>query len=56
MKTIDRVCTIRKQDGTYVPCPLCGQLTKEKTLSSSTNGNLMFKCKKCNHTIELKPR
>jgi predicted RNA-binding Zn-ribbon protein involved in translation (DUF1610 family) len=56
MKTIDRLHTIRKQNVSYVPCPLCGQLTEEKTLSSGPNGNLIFKCKKCNHLNEMKPR
>jgi ribosomal protein L37AE/L43A len=56
MKTIDRVYTIRKQNISYVPCPLCGQLTEEKRLSSGPNGNLIFKCKKCNHLIEMRSK
>jgi len=52
---IKKVQTIRKVDGTFVSCPLCGQLTNQNTLSSSSTGNLRFKCKKCNHLNEMKP-
>lgn len=44
---------IRKQDATYVPCPLCGRLANVNTFTSSIGGNVKFTCGKCNKEIEL---